>query len=89
MRKTTALILAATCLGAGTAVAGDKELFEGKCAMCHPLSRALDQTKNRDGWTATVTRMQKVNGCPVTDEEAKAIVEYLVKVRGPATSEKK
>jgi hypothetical protein len=28
--------------------------------------------------------MQQVNGCPVTDEEAKAIIDYLVAVRGPA-----
>lgn len=62
---------------------GGKALFEGKCSACHALSRPLDKTKTRDGWTATVTRMQKVNGCRITDAEAVEIVNYLVKVRGP------
>ena len=84
MKKMAALILATAFFGAGIAIAGEKELFEAKCSMCHPLSRPLGETMDRDGWTATVTRMQKVNGCPITDEEAKAIVEHLVKVRGPA-----
>ena len=84
MKKIASLILVTAFLGAGVAVADEKELFEKKCSICHPLSRPLGATMNRDGWTETVTRMQKVNGCPITDEEAKAIVEYLVKVRGPA-----
>ena len=61
-----------------------KALFESKCSICHELSRPLGRNKDRDGWTKTVTRMQNVNGCPITDEEAKAIVDYLVAVRGPA-----
>jgi mono/diheme cytochrome c family protein len=67
--------------------AGDpkaKALFESKCSACHALSRPLGKNKDRDGWTKTVTRMQKVNGCDITDAEAKAIVDYLVAVRGPA-----
>jgi len=94
MKKMAALILAMAFFGAGIAIADEKgvdpangkakKLFEAKCAICHPLSRPLGQIMNRDGWMATVTRMQKVNGCPITDEEAKTIVDYLVKVRGPA-----
>ena len=94
MKKMAALILAMTFIGAGIAIADEKgadpanvkgkELFEAKCAICHPLSRPLGKTMNRDNWMATVTRMQKVNGCPITDEEAKIIVEYLAKVRGTA-----
>ena len=61
-----------------------KALFESKCSRCHELSRPLGKNKDRNGWTNTVTRMQKVNGCPITDAEAKAIVDYLVAVRGPA-----
>jgi cytochrome c5 len=94
--KTAAAILAMAFLGTGIAFADEKggspadgkakALFEAKCAMCHPLSRSLDLKKDRDGWTATVTKMKKVNGCPITDDEAKAIVDYLVKVRGPAAA---
>lgn len=89
MKKLTALILATALLGAGAAIADDKELFEKKCSICHPLSRPLGATMDRSGWTATVTRMQKVNGCPITDDEAKAIVDYLVKVRGPEAEKEK
>ena len=61
-----------------------KALFESKCSACHPVSRPLGKIKDRDGWTRTVDRMQKVNGCNITDAEAKAIVDYLVAVRGTA-----
>ena len=59
-----------------------KARFESKCSLCHPVSRPLGKTKDRAGWTATVTRMQKVNGCPVSDGEAKQIIDYLVAERG-------
>ena len=84
-------LLAAALLGAGVfsqaAEEGDpkaKALFEAKCSACHELSRPLGKNKDRDGWTKTVTRMQKVNGCNITDGEAKTIVDYLVAVRGAA-----
>lgn len=56
-------------------------LFESKCSACHALSRPLGTTKDREGWTATVKRMRN-NGCQLTDMEAAAIVDHLVKVRG-------
>ena len=73
--------------GADRAKAGDpkaKALFEAKCSVCHELSRPLGKNKDRSGWTTTVTRMRKVNQCPITDGEAKTIIDYLVAVRGPA-----
>ncbi|OGR22081.1 MAG: hypothetical protein A2559_01400 [Deltaproteobacteria bacterium RIFOXYD2_FULL_66_9] len=73
--------------GADRAKAGDpkaKALFEAKCSVCHELSRPLGKNKDRSGWTMTVTRMRKVNQCPITDAEAKTIIDYLVAVRGPA-----
>ena len=60
-----------------------KALFESKCSICHPVSRPLGKTKDKTGWTATVTRMKNVNGCPITDEEAGVIIGYLTKIRGP------
>jgi cytochrome c5 len=62
-----------------------RALFEAKCPVCHDLGRPLGKTKDRGGWTATVKRMQQVNGAPITDGEANEIVDYLVKVRGPAS----
>ncbi|HJX74514.1 MAG TPA: hypothetical protein VJ307_10205 [Candidatus Deferrimicrobiaceae bacterium] len=32
----------------------------------------------------TVTRMRKGNGCPITDEEARVIIDYILTIRGPA-----
>ncbi len=97
MTKTAALILVMTLLGAGQTFAKEstpadapagsgKTLFETRCAACHPLSRPLGFRQDRAHWATDVTRMQRVNGCPITDEEAKAIVEYLVLLRGPAES---
>jgi cytochrome c5 len=89
-RKRTAAILSAALFlagGVGPAVGqapGDaKALFEAKCSICHPISRPLGKTKDRQGWTETVTRMQKGNGCPISDGEAKQIIDYRVAGRGP------
>lgn len=75
-------LLAGSAFAAEPAQAPGKALFEAKCSVCHPLSRPLGKNKDREGWTATVTRMQKVNGCPISDEEAKQIIDYLVSERG-------
>ncbi len=75
-------LLSGSAFAAEPAQAPGKKLFEAKCSACHSLSRPLGKNKDREGWTATVTRMQKVNGCPVTDEEAKQIIDYLVSERG-------
>lgn len=68
----------------GTAVDAEaKALFEARCSACHPLSRPLSRNRERKWWVETVTRMQKVNGCNITDGEAQTIVDYLAKIRGP------
>jgi cytochrome c5 len=89
VKRCIAVLAAALFLACGTAFAADpaqgsaKELFKAKCSICHPLSRPLGKTKDKAGWTATVTRMKNVNGCPITDEEAQRIIGYLVSERGP------
>jgi len=91
-KMATALLAAVALLCAGLPVRADqakaanpeaKALFEKKCSVCHSLSRPLGEHKDLAGWTKTVTRMQKVNGCPITDQEAKTIIDYLAAVRGP------
>jgi len=62
-----------------------KTLFEAKCSACHGLDQTLGKTKDREGWTATVKRMQQVNRCPITDAEAQEIIDHLVKIRGKGT----
>jgi len=83
-KKLIAPLAAAAILVAGMAFAdgNGKALFEAKCSVCHGLDRPLGQTKDRDGWTATVKRMQQSNGCRITDAEAREIIDHLVKIRG-------
>jgi mono/diheme cytochrome c family protein len=56
-----------------------KEVVEGACAACHSLdyiqmnSPFLDSKK----WEATVAKMIKTFGAPITDDDAKKIVAYL------------
>jgi cytochrome c5 len=68
-------------------VTGDpgKLLFENKCSMCHFFKRALDKKKDQLGWTETIGRMQRTSGNRISDEEANAIIAYLLEVRGPWT----
>ncbi|MEO8037909.1 MAG: cytochrome c [Betaproteobacteria bacterium] len=82
---TLAMLLAA----AGLAHAGEdaielkdapgRKLVEANCVACHSLdyipmnSPILD----RKGWERTVAKMVKVMGAPVSEDDARAIVEYL------------
>ncbi len=85
MGRTAVVLFAAGLLAAGCARADDagKALFEEKCRICHELERPLGQRKSRAGWTTTVTRMKETNGCPITDEQAAKIIDYLTEIRGP------
>ena len=37
----------------------------------------MSKNKSKEGWTGTVLRMKNKNGCPINDEEAKMIIDYL------------
>ncbi len=54
-----------------------KALFEGKCSRCHSIERPKSKKKTEEAWKTTVMRMKNVNGCPITDDEAKTIIDYL------------
>ena len=56
-----------------------KKLFEEKCVICHELERSLESKKSRADWGATVKRMQDYASGLIEDDEAAAIVEYLVR----------
>ncbi|MCL5061887.1 MAG: photosystem P840 reaction-center cytochrome c-551 [Nitrospiraceae bacterium] len=56
-----------------------KALFEQKCSTCHSIDRPKSKKKTAKEWESTVMRMKNVNGCPITDEEAKIIIDYLSK----------
>jgi len=52
---------------------------ERNCATCHSLAYIPMNSPflNAAGWTAEVTKMIKVMHAPITDDDAKAIVDYL------------
>ena len=54
-----------------------EKLFESKCSICHSIDRPKSKKKSKEGWESTVMRMKNKNGCPITDEEAKMIIDYL------------
>lgn len=57
---------------------------EGNCAACHTLAYIEMNSPFLDaaGWTAEVTKMRKAMGAPIGDDDAKAIIDYLVKNYG-------
>jgi len=54
-----------------------EKLFESKCSVCHSIERPKSKKKTKAEWETTVMRMKNKNGCPVSDEEAKTIINYL------------
>ena len=55
-----------------------KQVFQETCGACHDLAVSTGQTKSRDDWQATVSRMEN-EGAPITDEQAAQVVAYLSK----------
>lgn len=51
-------------------------LVAEKCVQCHGLDRVWAASKDRAGWTETLTRMQS-HGLQVTDAEKGTILDYL------------
>jgi hypothetical protein len=46
------------------------------------MSRATSQKKTPREWERTVLRMKNANGAPISDQEAKTIINYLSKKHG-------
>ena len=68
-------------------------LFEQKCSICHSIERPESKVKTRkenlkanqkeiEEWETTVTRMRNDHDAPITDDEARVIIEYLAKHYG-------
>ncbi len=57
------------------------EAVENNCLTCHSADYINTQPTGakfgRDFWTAEVTKMIKVYGAPIVDDDAKKIVDYL------------
>ena len=57
---------------------------EGNCGACHSLVYIQMNSPflNAAGWNAEVTKMIKAFGAPISDDDAKAIADYLAKNYG-------
>jgi mono/diheme cytochrome c family protein len=56
-----------------------RDLTTGRCILCHSLEYipANAPAMDRAGWQKTVQKMREKFGAPITDDEAKTIVDYL------------
>ncbi len=56
-----------------------KNLLEANCVMCHSLDYIQMNSPflDRKGWEASVNKMIKAMGAPITEDDAKVIVDYL------------
>jgi cytochrome c5 len=56
-----------------------KDLTSGRCAICHSLEYIPSNAPamDRAAWQKTVQKMRERFGAPISDEEAKSILDYL------------
>ena len=59
-----------------------KDLFEEKCSICHPLDRPKSKTRTKDEWEITVMRMMNMHRAPITEAQARLIIDYLTENYG-------
>jgi mono/diheme cytochrome c family protein len=61
-----------------------QQVVEDNCGSCHSLDylRTNSLFLDRKGWQSEVTKMTNAFGAPVTPEDVKTIVDYLVKNYG-------
>ncbi len=60
------------------------EVTERACRMCHSLDYIVMQPRGAEAqWRGVVTKMIKVFGAPIPEDEARAIVQYLSAEYGP------
>ncbi|HLY52365.1 MAG TPA: hypothetical protein VKQ31_05080 [Steroidobacteraceae bacterium] len=56
-----------------------RDLAQGRCAVCHSLDYipANAPAMDRAAWGKTIQKMRDRFGAPLTDEEARQILDYL------------
>ena len=56
-----------------------RDLTTGRCIICHSLEYLPSNAPamNRAGWQKSIQKMKERFGAPITDEEAKQILDYL------------
>ncbi len=88
-----AALVAAIAVAAGHAMSGPaaagevtdlhegtgRDLTVGRCIICHSVEYIPSNAPamNRAAWQKTIQKMKGKFGAPITDEEAKQILDYL------------
>ena len=53
-------------------------IYQANCMMCHSLGYITNQGKQpKSFWKEKVTKMREAFKAPITDQDAKAITDYL------------
>ena len=61
------------------------EVAQKACQTCHSTDYIAMQPRGGEAqWRAVVTKMIKVFGAPIPDDDARAVVEYLAREYGPS-----
>ena len=66
-------------LSACNSIQEGKALFESKCARCHKLELALNETRNLGEWKKITRTMARYSNGSITSAEAEKIADYLAK----------
>jgi sulfite dehydrogenase (cytochrome) subunit B len=86
--KAPLLILSAVCLSFAARAdenairlhdAPDRELVVARCSVCHSVDYVPMNAPafDRAGWQKSVRKMIDIFGAPISEDDAKRIVEYL------------
>src|ERR1700729_1328323 len=79
-------VMAAGQQATGEPAAGPgRDITASTCSKCHSLANITSQRKDRDGWSATVTKMVGY-GATGSDEDFAQILDYLTKNFGKDSS---
>ena len=59
------------------------DAINNNCLACHSADHVLNQPSlSREAWQEVVNKMITAYKAPVTPDDAKAIVDYLVRIKG-------
>ena len=66
-----------------------RELFIARCSSCHNVDYIEMHARfvTRALWESQVTKMRDAYKAPMSDEDVKVIVDYLVRQYGPARTD--
>src|SRR5258705_10334237 len=75
----SAMCVAVTAWGQGSAEDQSKTMVDGLCNSCHPIGARTGSGYTLEGWK-TVMRMMTNHGVPIPPDQIGPMTEYLAKV---------